>query len=61
MNLSNKLDQVLEKAAKNKLKAIISPVITTTKESQDMELLNAQKIIDRLKKTIRDYESKEAY
>lgn len=30
-------------------------------ESQNMELKNAYKMIERLQKTVRDYESKESY
>ena len=60
--LSSRLDEELEKAAQNKLKQNNAknghPVSI---ESQSMELQNAYKMIERLQKTVRDYESKESY
>lgn len=43
------------------MKISISPVIASSKQSKEMELQNALKMIDRLKKTVKDFENKEAY
>lgn len=53
--LSLKLDDELERAAKQKLKASINFVQTGTPESQSLELQNAYKMIERLQKTVRDF------
>ena len=55
--LSARLDEELEKAAKLKLKNGNSYGPSTSTESQSLELKNAYKMIERLQKTVRDYEA----
>ena len=61
--LSIRLDEELERAAEEKLKrkATKANGHPASQESQNMELQNAYKMIERLQKTVRDYESKESY
>jgi hypothetical protein len=60
--LSAKLDDELVRAAEVKLRQISQrsghPMSV---ESQSLELQNAYKMIERLQKTVKDYESKEMY
>lgn len=60
--LNYRLDEELEKAAKDKFKIPkIDPRTTTSADTTGVELKNAYKMIDRLKKSIKHYENNEGY
>ncbi len=44
-----------------KVKNTVNPVHLGSPQSQSLELQNAYKIIERLQKTVKDFENKESY